>query len=483
VAAPARSLIRRSGARARRAVAAGLLAPFRGVVEEGARDRAYRKRMLLLLGLVVALEYADRASVGAVGPDLMRAFDISNTEFGFLASAFSVVGAAVTLPAGLLADRTRRTILIALSVALWCAAMGATGAATSFAVLLGARVFLGVVTGAGRPAIFSVAGDVFPAATRGRALGLIGAGELAGDGIGFLLGGVVAALVSWRGVFWTLGAAGLVLVYAMWRQPEPPRGGARTRKGRKRSAAEQTLREADVEPDERLVLEGDQAELSLREAISYVLRVRTQVLVIVVSAISSFFFAGLRTFVVVFAVTAYHVDRSVADLALLVAGLGGIVGLLAGGRIGDALLAQGRIDGRLVVASYSYLAAAAVLVVAFLLDSLWIALPFFVVGAACLSAPIPTLDAVRLDVVHPRFWGRAEGTRTLLLIVAEAGAPLLFGLVSDAIGAEDGHGLRWTFLVALSTLVASGLILQVARRYYPRELAAAAASEEKTSAG
>jgi len=115
------------------------------------------------------------------------------------------------------------------------------------------------------------------------------------------------------------------------------------------------------------------------------------------------------------------------------------------------LIARGRLSGRLVVASYSYLAAVVVLIPAFLVPSLSVALPLFVVAGAALAAPIPPLDAVRLDVIHPQLWGRAEAVRTLLLIVA-------------------------AFLITLSPLVASALILQLARRFYPRELAAAAAS-------
>jgi predicted MFS family arabinose efflux permease len=191
------------------------------------------------------------------------------------------------------------------------------------------------------------------------------------------------------------------------------------------------------------------------------------------ASVASFFFAGLRTFIIVFAVERYGVGRSTADVALLVAGLGAVVGILAGGRIGDLLLERGHVNGRLVVSSWSYVVVAASLAPAFLLGSLWLALPFYVLGAAALSAPIPTLDAVRLDVVHPQLWGRAEGVRTLLLIAAEAGAPLLFGVLADRLAGGGAAGLRATFLLALVTVLLAAAILQAASRFYPRELAAA----------
>lgn len=460
-----------------RRLARDALESAREVVAAGARDRSYRKRVLLLLAAVLALDYADRSALGALGPDLKHAFGISNTQFGLVASAFSLVAAIATIPAGILTDRVRRTLLLAGAVALWGVATGATGAATGFALLVGARILLGALSATARPAILSLTGDVFPGAVRGRALGVVNSGELVGDGFGFLIAGAVAAVFTWRGVFWVLGALGFGLVALLLRLPEPRRTAVDGAGGsREADAAEAEAAAGDVEPDERLMLHGDQSQRSFLEAVRYVLGVRTQVLVVLSVAVGSFFFAGLRTFIIVFAVKAYGVNRSLADVALLVAGIGGIAGVLAGGRIGDALIARGQLNGRLLVASYSYFAAVVVLLPAFVLPSLWLALPLYVLGAAALAAPIPPMDAVRLDVIHPQLWGRAEAVRTVLLILAETLAPLLFGLAADRIGGGGGSGLRWTFLLGLSTLLASGTILQVARRYYPRELAAAAAS-------
>lgn len=442
-------------------------------------QHGYRRRVLVLLTITLAIDYADRAALGALGPDLKSAFHISNTEFGFLASAFSVVGALATLPAGVLADRTTRTVVLAGAVALWAAAMGATGAAVTFAMLIGARIFLGAVTATARPMMISMSGDVFPTEGRGRALGIINSGALVGDGFGFVLAGVIAAFVSWRGVFWALGLIGVPLVWFLWRLPEPERTAEEEPTGVARDDAAVELAEEapDVEPEEELVLEPEEAErLSLRQAVGYVLRVRTQVLVMVTTAIASFFFAGVRTFAVIFLTKAYGLDRSVADVVLVVTGVGAVLGILAGGRIGDHLITTKRLNGRLVVSSYSYLVAGAALLPVFLLHSLWIALPALLLGGAALGAPIAPLDAVRLDVIHPLLWGRAEGIRSLLLIVAEAGAPLAFGALSGHIAGGGGAGLRWTFLMTLPTLAVSAAILQVARRYYPDELAAAAVS-------
>jgi predicted MFS family arabinose efflux permease len=203
------------------------------------------------------------------------------------------------------------------------------------------------------------------------------------------------------------------------------------------------------------------------------------VIVIVSVACGYFFFAAVRTFGVIFITHAYGVGRSAADLLLLLVGIGALAGMLAGGPIGDALVRRGHLNGRIVVSSYSYLVAAAAFVPVVLTSSLALAIPCALLGSAALVAPAAPLDAVRLDVVHPQVWGRAEATRNVVQIGAEASAPFVVGVLSEQLAGGGGAGLRATFLVTLGLLVAGALLLQLARRTYPREVAAAAESRAR----
>lgn len=450
--------------------------PLREVVPSGQGDAAYRTELVGLLTLALALDFADRASVGALGPDLKQTFHLGNTGFGALASTFAVVGGLATIPAGILTDRVRRTVVLGASMMLWTVAMGVTGAAISFAMLLGARIFLGAVTATARPMIASLTGDVFESRVRARALSLIDSGELVGNGVGFLAAGVIAALLSWRSVFWLLGAMGAGVAVFVWRLREPQRSAGDDDGAERSTLVQETIDTEDVEPERELVLEGDQARMPLWEAIRYVLRIRTNVVVIVSVALTALFVSAVRIFGVLFVTRSYGVGRSLADLSLLLVGLGSLVGLLAGGRIGDALIRRGRVNGRIIVASWSYLAAAIAFVPTLLVHRLAFGLPPAILAGAALTAPTAALDAVRLDVVHPQLWGRAEATRNVLQIAAAAVAPLAFGFLSARLAGGGVAGMRIAFFGALSLLALSGLALQLARRTYASDVAAVSAS-------
>jgi predicted MFS family arabinose efflux permease len=446
------------------------------------RDRAHRAAVVALAA-VLALDGADRTALGALAPSLKAEFGIGNGEIGLLASAFAVVGAIAIVPIGVLTDRTRRITILVVCIGIWCAAMGVAAAAVSFAVLFAARISLGVLTAAGGPPITSIIGDLFPADVRGRVLGWVKSGELVGAGVGFLVAGVVMWLTSWRGVFVVLAVMGVAVGWGVARVREPRRGGENELPGDSDRALDAPtqlhalVEEQDIEPREDVILEGDQSELPLKPALEYVFRVRTVVMIIAASVFGEIFFAALQVFGVLFLVEQFDISTSQASILIPLVGIGGFLGVLGGGRLGDALIEHGMLTGRIHLGAWSYLAASIVLVPVFTASSLAIALPFLVVAGALLAAPIAPLEAARLDVVHPQLRGRAESARMVARIVAQASAPLVFGVLSMHLGGGGARGLQLAFLALLPMLAASSIFLVIAARHYPEEVAAVEESE------
>jgi predicted MFS family arabinose efflux permease len=393
-----------------------------------------RARVVVLLACVLALESADLSTVGAAGPELESAFHISNSGLGLLAAISTLVGAITTVPVGALTDRVRRVSLLAGAVGLWAVAMVASAAAQDYEWLLISRLGLGVVTAAAGPVIASLTGDYFPAAERGKIYGYILSGELLGAGVGFVISGSLASAIGWRWAFAVLTLPAVALALAIWRAlPEPARGGQShiaagderivdaeeaNRRGleapSEKSAGEQAdelarraILKRRVEPIEENVLRADPRRMTLRQAVRYVLSIRTTRWIIAASAIGYFFFAGMRTFAVVFVRGHLEVGQAAATMILFLAGLGSLAGVLIAGRVADRMIRGGRVNARLIVGGVAYVVAAALLAPALLIPSIAVSGPILVLSAAALAAPNPPMDAARLDIMPGRRGGRA----------------------------------------------------------------------------
>jgi MFS family permease len=489
---------------------------------------AARARVIWMFGLVLALNGADLATIGAISPQLQSGLHISTTQIGLLSSVSLLVGAIATIPVGLMVDRVKRIPLLSVSIVLWSVASMLSAFAGSYSTLLLTRVLLGAVVATAGPAIASLTGDYFPAQERGRIYAYILGGEIGGNALGFIVSGMFASAFGWRAPFFVLAIPGFFLARALIRTvPEPLRGGqshledgvddlveaaatarAREQEGwfdsdlgpgvpRQDDIAAAAARKLGFKPDPELVLEEDPRTLSLIDSIRYVLKIPTNVYMVISSSLGYFYFTGLTTFALLFVRGHYHINQAESELVLAVLVGGALVGTLVSGWLADELVKRGHLNARVWFPAISYLLAAVMLVPGMLGTSLTPALWFDTAGAALISAANPPLDAARLDIMPAGLWGRAESVRTFIRSLAQAAAPLVFGGLADLIAgfypkqapvgthpsskditAPTTHGLEITFLILLVALALGGVAMLRARHTYPRDVATAAASNQ-----
>lgn len=464
-----------------------------------------RLQIVIVLASILALDAADKATVSAVAGSLKQAFNIGNTQIGLLIAITSFVAAVFTLPIGNLVDRIRRNRILLWATLFWSVAMAISGFSTSFMFLLAARMGLGAITAAAFPTIASLSGDFFPARDRARMYGLILGGELIGTGVGFFIGGEISAWIDWRWPFFTMGALGLLVAWGVWRfLPEPARAGQSwlaegqkeipsgpdgqmppRRQGQEAQEpaagkTQQQVLNAGVEPVPERVLHDDPVQHGLWWAIRYVVRIPTYLLLVAASSLAYYFFGGIRGFGMIYLTGHYGVSRSVLSGLVLVIGLGALAGVMSGGVLSQRLLRRGWFSVRIVLPGIAVFLATLLFGVGIWTRSVFIGIPALTVGAAALAAANPSYDAARLDIMHPRLWGRAESGRMMIRAVFEGGAPLLFGAVSTWLGGGN-VGLERTFLLMLIPLLVAAALAIPGRRTYPRDVATAGESVKATT--
>jgi MFS family permease len=476
---------------------------------------------------VLALASADTGAISAVAPQLEKSLHIGNVDVGLLVTAAAITAAVGMLPVGWVTDRWTRTRLVTAGVICWGVAELASAIAPDYPFLLAIRVSLGALTAVTGPTLASLTGDLFPARERSQIYGYILTGELLGAGLGLLVAGLFSAWFGWRVAFAVLSLPSALLAWQFHRHlPEPARGGqsrlepgaerivpaeeiedrptpAPSASGPPEESQDRITEETEVlrqvrrhrfDPHEGVVLDRDPLELGWWESFRYVVAVRSNVTLILASALGYFFFSGVETFALIYLEGHYGVGQGVATLITLSIGVAAIVGAVVGGRTTDRLLRDGHIGARMMVPAVAFAGAAVAFVPGILVTLLWVALPLFLFAGFLLATPNPGLDAARLDVMPSRMWGRAEAVRSLMRSVLQAFAPLLFGLLSTVFGGTESGlgsaggrsasssgaaGLEPTFLVMLATLAAAAVVVWRGRRSYPFDVAAADATERR----
>jgi predicted MFS family arabinose efflux permease len=314
--------------------------------------------------------------------------------------------------------------------------------------------------------------------------------------------GEVSSLINWRWAFYVLSLPALAVAWVVWKfLPEPARGtqawirqgerdpgaASRPRDGTgtqesspELSALQQRTMEADTQPRRDRVLTQDPTQRNIIWVIRYLLKLPTYRLLIAITGLIYYFFSGISMFGMIYFTGHYQLSRTYVSAFVFVLGAGAVIGVVSGGRISEQLFQKGKLSARLIVPSVALFQCVPFFAGGFWTGSIWLALPLLVIAAGSLGGAIAPVDAARLDIVHPRMWGRSESGRTALRSLFEGSAPLLFGAVSEWLGGGD-EALMWTFILMLITLLLAGMFSLAARRTYPPDVATAAASVEKTA--
>ena len=177
---------------------------------------AHRWLVLSVFVLSSTINYLDRQSLATLAPVLRSELRLSNADYGWIVSAFSITYAACAPFAGLLIDRIGLYRGITLAIAMWSLAGLSTGLVRGFGDLLLCRALLGVAEAGGIPA----AGKAIHQYLRPSERALGNSLNQGGVSLGLILAPPVATWLAiqygWRSVFMATAVLGFLWI-PLWR--------------------------------------------------------------------------------------------------------------------------------------------------------------------------------------------------------------------------------------------------------------------------
>jgi len=184
----------------------------------------YAWYVLFVLIVAYTLAYVDRTVVTLMVAPIKRSLHLSDLEISLLHGlAFAIFYTVLGIPIARLADRHRRTTIIATGIVIWSGMTALCGLARGFGQLFAARVGVGVGEAALSPAAYSMLADSFPPTRLARAISIYTGAIFIGAGIALIAGGALIAAVRpialpfvgllepWQSVFVLVGAPGLLV--------------------------------------------------------------------------------------------------------------------------------------------------------------------------------------------------------------------------------------------------------------------------------
>jgi predicted MFS family arabinose efflux permease len=165
-------------------------------------------------------------------PLMARDFGITEGVAGQVVTATALVGMVAAPGVGLLFPRLdRRRLLIGLLVLALLSNL-LTAVAPSYALVVVARLVLGVAIAGTWSMALAVAAHLVPAGKLGRAMSVVNIGVAAATVAAVPLGTLISSFAGWRAVFWAVAAAtGVAIVLFVLVMPSVPAsagGGLRT---------------------------------------------------------------------------------------------------------------------------------------------------------------------------------------------------------------------------------------------------------------
>jgi predicted MFS family arabinose efflux permease len=358
-------------------------------------------RSLLVLFAINILNFYDRQVLSTLTEPVRKEFALSDTQIGWMTTAFTLLYAVIGVPIGRLADRWNRKKLLASGVTVWSVLTASTAVAGSYGFLLFSRLGVAVGEAVCAPVGTSWLADLYPPHKRSGALALFMLGVPIGMSLSSFCSGPVAQAFGWRAAMVLAAGPALLLIPALL-----------------------TLQEPRVA----------QAFLPVSPSPWTILRIPTLWWIIASGALFNFTMYAFAVFLASFLMRVHGVSLASAGIASgCIFGIGGVLGGLTAGRVGDHVATK-RKDGRMRAAALAALIAAPLMFFAILqpAGAVAIALPLLGVAYGFFNMYYGLVYSSIQDVVSPSLRGTTMAFYFMVMYLGGASfGSLITGALSD----------------------------------------------------
>ena len=427
----------------------------------------YSAWVLAMLFIVDAFNFLDRQIISILAIPIQEELGLSDRQLGLLGGiAFALLYSTLGVPIAWLADRTKRTWIITISLSVWSGFTALCGLATNFTQLFLARVGVGVGEAGGVAPSYSLIADYFPPQSRARALAIYSLGIPIGSAFGVIAGAQIAGgamgdNLDWRAAFIIVGVLGL-LIAPLFKLTvrEPKRGGL--------DAPQRPAVEAELA--ENVAAAGEPVKAPEKPGIFKVLAILSKKpsfwFLTLGASCSSMMGYGVFFWVPSFFARSFQLDIITTGwLFGAILFVGGSLGIILGGVLGD-LMGKGSKRMYAIVPAVAFFVTYPFYVAGVLAPSALLAVLLFMIptglGLAWLG---PTLSAFQ-HLVPPNMRSMASAIFLLINNLLGIGVGVyalgeLSTLLTPSFGEE---ALRYSIMIGATLyLVAGGLFLIGAR--------------------
>ncbi len=401
------------------------------------REGGYRYYVLGVLLFVYCINILDRQILAILMEPVRLELGLSDTQLGFMSGiAFALFYATLGIPIARLADRTSRTGVISISIALWSVMTAVSGLAQNFWQMLAARIGVAVGEAGGTPPSHSLLADYFGEQQRATALGIFSLGGPLGMMIGLYFGGWLNEWFGWRITFIAVGLPGVVVALLVWwtvrekpRVARPP--------------------SAEAPP-----------EYSIADVFRYLWQQRTFRYMSLASACQAFVLYGVAQWYPVFFIRIHEMSTGeIGTYMALVFGIGGGLGTFLGGYLADRMAVRDR-RWYLWVPMLATAGATPFFFGVFFAPTAGLAFLYMILPTLLVSALFGPVFSTTQGLVPPEM--RATAAAVLLFVINIIGlglGPQVVGLLSDLLRPQFGvDSLRYA-LICVSMLTVVGAVL------------------------